>query len=168
MDINLQRLDKKAIQPTYGSTGAAGFDLYAIEDVVIQPQQTAIIRTGWAMEIPEDMALMVYARSGISAKTTLRLANGVGVIDSDYRGELKILMFNSAAPNQHKIPECILLDGAKEEAYQYGYLPEGTCLIKKGERVAQCILHDITVAEFKEKALSKTTRGKGGMGSTGK
>jgi len=168
--MKFKKIHKDAITPNYATPGAAGFDLYSVEEVAIKPQETKIIHTGLEIECPEDMAVMVYPRSGISAKTTLRLANGVGVIDSDYRGELLVIMYNAAAPDLHLVPQYQLTDGKKVDAYNHDYVPHGTVVVKKGDRIAQGVLQDITQAEFEEvdDFEGKTKRGKGGLGSTGK
>ena len=170
MDSKIVKLSEDAILPTYATNGSAGFDLYALEDVLVKPQETVFVKTGLSMEIPEDMAVMIYPRSGVSAKTTLRLANGVGVIDSDYRGEVKLIMFNSAAPSKHQVPQYTLTDGQAVDDYSLGYNPSGTCLIKKGDRIAQGVLQDITQADFKivKEHSENTTRGKDDFGSSGK
>ena len=169
MDIKFKKLHVDAKVPSYATEGSAGFDISSIEDVVIRPQETKVIHTGLVLEIPQDTALMLYPRSGVSAKTTLRMANSVGVIDSDYRGEILIILYNMAAPIKHMVPQYILTNGEKVDGYEFGYLPEGTILVKKGDRIAQGIVHDVSMAKFiPEEDITKTTRGKGGLGSSGK
>ena len=89
MQVNVKKLHENAVLPTYGSTNAAGADLYACIDapLTIAPHETVMVHTGLAMEIPEGYAGLVYARSGLAAKRHLAPANKVGVVDSDYRGE---------------------------------------------------------------------------------
>lgn len=169
MDIKFKVLNKEAHVPSYATKGSAGFDLYATEDVVIQPLETKLIPTGLEMECPEDTAIMIFPRSGLSAKTPLRLANGVGVIDSDYRGEIQVIMYNDSKADRHMIPKYQLTDGTFKEAYDKGYVQAGTVVIKKGDRIAQGVLMDITQADFKKVSkLGETERGKGGFGSSGK
>lgn len=144
MKINIKKLNEKAIIPTYGSAYSAGADLYALtdEEVVIQPGQTAFIHTGLATEIPEGYVGLVYARSGLACKQGLAPANKVGVIDSDYRGELVVALFNQSGE-------------AKK--------------VKYGDRIAQLVIAPYLKCEFIEsEELSDTTRGAGGFGSTGK
>lgn len=144
MKINIKKLNEKAIIPTYGSVYSAGADLYALtdEEVVIQPGQTAFIHTGLATEIPEGYVGLVYARSGLACKQGLAPANKVGVIDSDYRGELVVALFNQSGE-------------AKK--------------VKYGDRIAQLVIAPYLKCEFIEsEELSDTTRGAGGFGSTGK
>ena len=94
--VKIKKLDENAIIPTYGSQFAAGADLYACtgEAVTINPHETKLIHTGIAMEIPAGFAGLVYARSGIASKRGLAPANKVGVIDSDYRGEIMVALHN--------------------------------------------------------------------------
>ncbi len=143
--VNFKRLDKNAHAPTYGSQFAAGADLYALtngETVSFSPGETKMIHTGIAVEIPVGYAGLIYARSGIATKRGLAPANKVGVIDSDYRGELMVSLHN----HSDKIQE-----------------------ITDGERIAQLVITPFLAAEFCEtEELSDTARGEGGFGSTGK
>ena len=97
--IRVKRIKENAIMPTYGSTEAAGADLYAClsEPVTIQPGQSVFIPTGLAMELPRGYAGLIYARSGLACKRGLAPANKVGVVDSDYRGEFMIVLHNHRA-----------------------------------------------------------------------
>lgn len=142
--IRIKLLREGAQIPAYGTDGAAGADLYACmeEDVTIQPGETAKILTGVSMEIPCGCVGLVFARSSMGVKRNLAPANKVGVIDSDYRGEIMVMLHNHGSTPQTVIP---------------------------GERVAQILIMPVftpgfTVAE----ELSDTTRGQGGFGSTGK
>ena len=141
--MNIKKLDEKAIVPTYGSAYAAGADLYACEggEVTIEAGQTRLIHTGIAMEIPEGLVGLIYARSGLASKRGLAPANKVGVIDSDYRGEIMVALHNhSNAPQT----------------------------IADGERIAQIVFAPYMTAEFTvTDELSDTVRGIGGFGSTG-
>ena len=142
--VHVKILRDGAKLPTYGTAGAAGADLYACVDapVTIQPGETVFIPTGIALEVPEGCAGLVYARSGLACKRGLAPANKVGVVDSDYRGELKVPMVNLGT-----------------EAYT----------IQPGERVAQlCIAPVYTAAFVPAEELGGTQRGEGGFGSTGK
>ncbi len=132
-----------AALPVYSSAAAAGADLRACleEDVIIRPGKTEMISTGLAMEVPEGYAGLIYARSGLASKRGLAPANKVGVIDSDYRGEIMVALHNHS-----------------EEA----------AVISHGERIAQLIITPYLTAEFTEKeVLEETERGFGGFGSTG-
>ncbi len=141
--VQVKKLDERAILPTHGSQAAAGWDLYACldADAEIAPHETKLLHTGLAVALPEGTFGAVFARSGLAAKEGLRPANCVGVIDSDYRGELLVALHN---------------DGARAKT------------VKHGERVAQLVLLPYLPMEFEETdALSDTLRGAGGFGSTG-
>ena len=141
--VPVKKLRPNAKLPTYGSEFAAGADLYACleEPVTIQPQETVKIPTGIAMEIPIGYVGLVYGRSGLACKRNLAPANKVGVVDSDYRGELLVFLHN------------------------HGTVPQ---TVEPGERVAQMVLTPYLTAEFFEtEELSETVRGTGGFGSTG-
>ena len=139
--IAVKKLDEKAVLPTYGSMAAAGADLYALADGVIAPGETKFIRTGLAMEIPEGYAGLIYARSGLACKRGLAPANKVGVIDSDYRGEVMVALHNHSSIAQ---------------------------TVASGERIAQLVVAPFLKAEFLEaEELTDTVRGEGGFGSTG-
>lgn len=142
--VNIKKLNEKAVLPTYGSEYAAGADLYACneEKIVIKPHETVLIKTGIAMEIPEGYAGLIYARSGIASKRGLAPANKVGVIDSDYRGEVMVALHNHSEK-----------DGE----------------IEPFERIAQLVVAPFLKVDFEEtEELSDTQRGEGGFGSTGK
>ena len=141
--IHVKRLRPGAKLPTYGSVGAAGADLYACieQSVTIQPGETVFIPTGIALEVPEGCAGLVYARSGMACKRGLAPANKVGVVDSDYRGEIMVALHNHGTSAQTVAP---------------------------GERIAQMVITPYLTAEFVEKEeLTDTVRGEGGFGSTG-
>ena len=141
--VNIKKLKANAALPVYSSAAAAGADLRACleEDVIIRPGKTEMISTGLAMEVPEGYAGLIYARSGLASKRGLAPANQVGVIDSDYRGEIMVALHNHS-----------------EEA----------AVISHGERIAQLIITPYLTAEFTEKeVLEETERGFGGFGSTG-
>ena len=142
--IRVKKLKSEAILPTYGSAEAAGADLYACiaEDVMIQPGESAFIPTGLAMEIPRGYAGLIYARSGLACKRGLAPANKVGVIDSDYRGEFIVVLYNHSSATQ---------------------------TITHGERIAQLVITPVTTPGFTEVCeLTDTERAGGGFGSTGK
>ena len=142
--IPVKRLREGAVLPTYGSLYAAGADLYACLEspVTIEPGQTAFIPTGIAMEIPNGYAGLAYARSGLACKRDLAPANKVGVIDSDYRGEVRVVLLNHSKQEQTIVP---------------------------GERVAQLIITPVLTPAYEEaEELTDTQRGVGGFGSTGK
>ena len=142
-DIKIKKLNEKAIIPTYGSEYAAGADLYAcIDDVVIiKKNETVFVPTGISMELPEGTAGLLYARSGLACKKGLAPANKVGVIDSDYRGEVIVALHNHSKENYELQP---------------------------GERIAQLVITPYIKANFMEEDLTDTKRGSGGFGSTGR
>lgn len=143
VQVNVKKLTDNAVLPTYGSEFSAGADLYAAIDcdITIAPGETAAIPTGLSFEIPEGFAGLIYARSSLGTKKGLAPANKVGVIDSDYRGEVKVMLYNHSS--------CPQTVGVKE-------------------RVAQMVITPFLKADFNEvESLSDTLRGTGGFGSTG-
>lgn len=143
MMIPVKRLRESAILPTFGSEQAAGADLYACLDasVTIAPGQTAFIPTGLAMMLPEGYVGLICARSGMACKMGLAPANKVGVIDSDYRGEFLVALYNHGAESR---------------------------TISHGDRIAQLVVVPVLHPVFEETdKLSETLRGTGGFGSTG-
>lgn len=145
--INIKKTDENAKIPTYGSEFAAGADLYAVihneeNRVEILPGETAFIDTGIVMEIPNGYVGLVYARSGLSCKQGLAPANKVGVIDSDYRGNIMVALYNQS---------------------------NETRIVSEGDRIAQIVIQPVEQFGFKVKEnLSDTIRGNGGFGSSGK
>lgn len=157
--------------PKYATENSSCFDIYAAEDAVIKPSECVAVKTGIIFEPPEGYGIMLYPRSGISKNTTLRFANSVGVIDNDYRGEVMVLLEN-AMPKplvNNLVPAYKLVDGTMIDGdYSRGYLPEGTIVVKKGDRIAQAMPIKIEQAELvRATTLTDTKRGKGGFGSTG-
>ena len=147
MEVRIKKLNDTAIIPTLGFVEAAGCDIYAnlVEDagsVTIGPGATHFIKTGIAMEVPKQYAGLIYARSGLASKRGLRPANCVGVIDSDYRGEIMVALHNDSDAPQ---------------------------TINHGERIAQMVITPYIRPEFVETDdLTDTERGEGGFGHTGK
>ncbi len=145
LTVHYKVLDPRAEAPAYATPGAAAADLHAVLDapLTLAPMQRALVPTGLAIALPGPQAVaLVYARSGLSIQHGLCMANGVGVIDSDYRGELKVPMVNLG-----------------QEPYT----------IAPGERIAQLCIAPVYAAAFVQAdALDETQRGAGGFGSTGK
>lgn len=140
--VQIMKVHPDAVVPMYQTSGAAGFDFHAIEDVLIPPNETLLVRTGLAFAIPEGFELQVRPRSGLSLKSPLRVANSPGTVDSDYRGELGVILTNTY-----------------KEPYR----------VSKGDRIAQGVISSYVKADFVAVAeLTNTPRGKGGFGSTGK
>ena len=143
INVTFKKLDKNAKGPTYGSPYSAGADLYALCEsaVTIGAGKTEFIHTGISLEIPEGVVGLIYARSGMACKRGVAPANKVGVIDSDYRGEIIVCLHNHS---------------------------ESDVVIENGERVAQMVFAPYFTASFTESdELSGTERGAGGFGSTG-
>jgi len=144
MKIEIKKLQEQAKMPERGSSSAAGYDLFACleQDIEILPHETAMIGTGLAVAIPDGYFGGIFARSGLSAKEGLRPANCTGVVDADYRGEVKVALHNDS---------------------------EVVRKITVGEKIAQLVVLPFLAVEFQEvDVLSETQRGAGGFGSTGK
>lgn len=142
--IHIKILRQGACMPTYGSEEAAGADLYACLEapLTLEPGKTRFIPTGIAMALPRGFAGLVYARSGLASKRGLAPANKVGVIDSDYRGEITVALHN------------------------HGDTPQ---TVQPGERIAQLVVTPVYTPGFEQvEELDSTQRGEGGFGSTGK
>ena len=141
INIKLKKLVEDAVVPTYGTEFSAGADLYSVQEATIMPGETAFLGTGIATAIPEGLVGLVYARSGMACKRNLAPANKVGVIDSDYRGEIKVALHN------------------------HGNVPQ---TVAKGERIAQLVIAPYLRADYEVvNELTETVRGAGGFGSTG-
>ena len=142
--IRVKILRQSAHLPTYGSLEAAGADLYACleEEMTVAPGKTAFVPTGIALEVPQGCAGLIYARSGLACKRGLAPANKVGVVDSDYRGEIMVALHNHGEDAQ---------------------------TIEHGERIAQMLITPVlTPAYACAEDLTETQRAAGGFGSTGK
>lgn len=142
-NIKVKKLKPGTKVPTYGTVYSAGADLYAVldEPVIIAPNETKVISTGVAFEIPVGLVGLVFARSGLSCKQDLAPANKVGVIDSDYRGEVVVVLHNHGTQMR---------------------------TVQNGDRVAQILFMPYVRADFEETdILSDTVRGTGGFGHTG-
>ena len=142
MKVNVCKLRSAALLPTYATDGSGCFDLYSLGEYAVYPDtwSPTLVHTGLGFEVPEGHVMLVFSRSG-HGKINVSLANSVGVVDSDYRGEVKLLIKNNG---------------------------EDTFDIQRGDRVAQAMIIPIPKIEFEEvQELSQTTRGAGGFGSTG-
>ena len=142
--ILIKKTSKEVITPKYKTEGSSGLDLSAFinKKVVIKPNSSELIPTGLQVAIPEELEIQIRPRSGLAAKESMGVLNSPGTIDSDYRGELKIILFNH---------------GDKD------------FIINNGDRIAQMVLVPILKMEFEEvDNLPDTVRGQGGFGSTGK
>ena len=142
--VRVKKLHPDAKLPTYGSCEAAGADLYACLEapVTIAPGEIFWVPTGIALEVPKGCAGLVYARSSMGAKRGLAPANKVGVVDSDYRGEIRVVLLNHSKQPQ---------------------------ILEPGERVAQFVITPVLQPQYElVEELTDTDRGAGGFGSTGK
>ncbi len=143
LEVKIKKLKEKAILPKYQTEGAAGMDISACldETVTLKPMERKLISTGFAVAVPEGYAAFLYARSGLASKKGITLPNCVGVIDSDYRGEVKVALVN---------------------------LSDEEFLINDGDRIAQMVISPVNQAILiEEEELSETERAGGGFGSTG-
>ncbi len=143
MKIKIKKLHPDAIIKEYKTDGAAGFDLCSIcEDFYISAGGASSVHTGLSFQIPEGYVMLIFPRSGLAWNNQINLLNCVGVIDSDYRGEVKVLLHNHNNRKNHSF--------------------------KKGDRIAQGVIVPIIKADFVEvDELNETARGSGGFGSTG-
>ena len=142
--VLVKKLDPNVKLPSYKTEGSSGMDLMALTEdkIVIKPNKSALVPTGLSVAIPNDTEIQIRPRSGLAAKSSISVLNTPGTIDSDYRGELKVILFNH---------------GDKE------------FIINNGDRIAQMVLVPILKVQFEEvQDLPETIRGSGGFGSTGK
>ena len=144
MQVKVKRLSDKAQLPVYATPGAAAADLHALleEPLTLEPGDRALVPTGLAIQLPgADYVALIFARSGLAIKHGIALSNSVGVVDSDYRGEVKVGLVNLG-----------------KEAYT----------VQPGERIAQMMIAPVALAAFvPAEQLDDTDRGEGGFGSTG-
>lgn len=142
IELPIKKLNPQVELPTYAYEGDAGLDLRAAEDISLRPFERTLISTGFAIAVPEGYAGFVQPRSGSALKLGLSMPNTPGLIDSHYRGELKVVAVN--------------LD------------PKSAIRIKKGERIAQLVIQEVPVVKLIEvDELDETDRGEGGFGSSG-
>jgi len=142
--VLVKKLNSKVKLPSYKTEGSSGMDLIAFVDkpIEIKPNNSALIPTGLSIAIPEDFEVQIRPRSGLAAKSNISVLNTPGTIDSDYRGELKVILFNHGNKN---------------------------FVVKNNERIAQMVLTPTFKIDFEEvDNLPDTVRGSGGFGSTGK
>ena len=142
--VQIKKLDPKAKIPEYKTEGASGVDIMALLDnkITLDPGESKIIPTGLSIAIPDDLEIQIRPRSGLAAKSNISVLNTPGTIDSDYRGEIKIILINHS-----------------NEKFE----------VKNGDRIAQMVLMPVLKFKFEEVSkLDDTIRGSGGFGSTGK
>lgn len=141
--VKIKRLDKDLPLPHYAHAGDAGLDLYASESVTLEPGQRLLIGTGIAIALPEGFAGFVQPRSGLAAKKGLTIVNSPGLIDSGYRGEIKVIALNTDA--------------------------QAAIQIERGDRLAQLVIQEVPIVTLEEAdELDDTDRAEGGFGSSGK
>lgn len=159
-EIYIEKICEDAILPSYAHDGDAGMDLYSVEDVVIEPGQTVLVKTGLKMAIPVGMEVQIRPRSGISLNTPLRIPNAPGTIDSGYRGEICVILENTSVGTSVEGQVFSLKDKGNHK---------GTYKIAKGDRVAQMVVASYVKADFRlvsDVSVIGNDRA-GGFGSTG-
>ena len=148
MKVKIKKLHEDAVIPKYQTPGASGFDLHALEDVVIFSGETKLIKTGLAFSVGSGYEMQVRPRSGLSLKTSLRVSNSPGTVDSDFSGEVCVII--TYLPNLRTNSDGSFFD------------------IKKGDRIAQGVICPVVQADFEVvEELEETQRGSGAWGSTG-
>lgn len=147
--VNIIKFDQDAVVPTFGSEGAAGADLYALNDAIVEFGQITIVRTGIGIELPKGYEAQIRSRSGLAAKFGIFVVNGPGTIDSDYRGEISVIL------------------GTCADEFCHQHTDRFT--IAKGDRIAQMVIAPVVRPRFNQVAefSTDTARGAGGFGSTG-
>ncbi|MED1742064.1 deoxyuridine 5'-triphosphate nucleotidohydrolase [Bacillus swezeyi] len=178
MNVNIKRLSPDAQIPQYAHASDACFDLVAAEDIIIEPGETALVKTGLAFEIPEGYEMQIRPRSGITLKTKLRVQ--LGTVDAGYRGEVGVIVDNIApviyrtikddeGERYETLTSKVLYDvgGKFVPTISDGYV-DGAYIIRKGDRLAQAVIKPVEQAAFTERAeLGGSDRGAGGFGSSG-
>lgn len=163
--MKVKRLHKDAVLPKYAKDGDSGFDLVAVEDTIIEPVETELIKTGLAFDIPKGYEIQVRPRSGITLKTKLRVQ--LGTIDYGYTGDVGVIVDNVAEDGCGNETQYLThVDGM--DYRQDSIYPNSTYLIRKGDRIAQAILAPVAYTTFEEVGeLPESERGTNGYGSTG-
>ena len=176
IEVGFMKLSEHAILPTKAHVTDSGFDLYAAQDVIIEPGETAVIKTDIAVVLPEGCEAQVRPRSGVTSKTKLRVQ--LGTIDNAYRGNIGIIVDNIEQPEYHVEDEVVhedknglyyLLDGRFEvEEDSMERVKVGTYKIQKGDKLAQLVVQQLPTTVAKEIfELDATERGQNGFGSSG-
>lgn len=157
MKVKIKLVHPDAKIPQYATSGSSGFDLVALESYTVCAGDTVLVKTGLAVSIPEDFELQIRPRSGVSLRTNLRVANAPGSVDSDYRGEICVIITNIGSSCHDTFG-----NGC-------GCASDNDTVINRGEKIAQAVVCPIVLAEFEEvHELDDTVRGGNGFGSTGK
>ncbi|MEK5298652.1 dUTP diphosphatase [Bacillus sp. FSL R5-0659] len=171
MNVNIKRLSADATTPTYAHSTDACFDLYAAEDVIIEPGETALVPTGLAFEIPPGYEMQIRPRSGITLKTHLRVQ--LGTVDSGYAGEVGVIVDNIAKNTADRgvvdVDKTYPITHIDGSASKLGVFNNNAIIkIRKGDRIAQAVIKPVEQATFTVvDALEETERGAGGFGSSG-
>jgi dUTP pyrophosphatase len=156
LTVKIKKLSECAVIPQYATPGSSGFDLVATEDAVIRPGETKLVKTGLSVAVPQGYELQVRPRSGVSLKTSLRVANSPGTVDSDYRGEVCVIVSNTSSDCFDSMGNGCGCKCAKVET------------VLKGTKIAQGVICPVIQASFEvTDSLDETIRGAGGFGSTG-
>jgi dUTP pyrophosphatase len=168
VNVKVKRLHPEAVIPQYAHEFDAGFDLVAVEDVIIEPGETKLVRTGLAMSLPPGYELQIRPRSGISLRTKLRVANAPGTVDAGFRGEIGVIVDNIAPKTDYMTPIVRQIDGKEIDYDEDETFAWGTYIIRKGEKIAQGVIKPVEQAHFVEvDELDETDRGANGFGSSG-
>src|SRR5690625_4684250 len=166
--IGFKRLNDDATLPTKAHPTDSGFDLYASEDVIIEPGETVIVPTSIAVELPRGYEAQVRPRSGVTAKTKLRVQ--IGTIDNGYTGEIGVIVDNDYTDKYNDLWQAgYYRTGGEMYLNHRVKYPVGTYLIRKGDRIAQLVvqaLPEVTAVEIDD-FTEDSERGEGGFGSTG-
>ncbi|MEK4178539.1 deoxyuridine 5'-triphosphate nucleotidohydrolase [Aeribacillus sp. FSL K6-1121] len=168
INVKIKRLHPDAVIPRYAHEGDSGFDLVAIEDTIIEPGETKLVRTGLAFELPPGYEIQVRPRSGISLKTKLRVV--LGTVDSGFRGEIGVIV--DCLHDNDVYTDGRLIQFARDITNKTvkidEYVQDGSYIIRRGDRIAQAVIKPVEQAYFIEVGeLDETERGKSGFGSSG-
>lgn len=169
MNVKIKRLSENAVIPVYAKVGDSGFDVAAVENILIEPGETVKIPLGLAFEIPNGYEMQIRPRSGITSKTKLRVQ--LGTIDAGYRGEVNVIVDN-IAEYRNQLGEELLREAFVTIEGQLlqtdGLYRTNTYIIRKGDRIAQGVIVPVVQASLEEvDELSESERGKSGFGSSG-
>lgn len=167
-EVKVKRLHPDAVIPVRAHSHDAGFDLVAVEDTVIEPGETALIKTGLAFELPSGYAMDIRPRSGISLRTKLRV--NYGTVDAGYAGEVGVIVDNINHGNC--LDDCEFeyspLDITEDVASNSGHYPYGSYIIRAGDKIAQAVITKLPTVRITEvEELNESERGSNGYGSSG-
>lgn len=169
-EVKVKRLHPDAVMPRKAHAADAGFDLVAVEDTIIEPGETALIKTGLALELPPGYEMQIRPRSGVTLKTKLRVQ--LGTIDSNYRGDIGVIVDNTANKTGLYGSTFDMIDGSVTGIYDENMVQVKaetyTYFIRKGDRICQAIIQRLPDVELVEvDNLGDSERAEGGFGSTG-